>query len=209
MSEKFIVAIENLEEEIAINLAKDLLKNGTDPHDILGYCRTAMGFVGSKFEIGEYFLPELILAGEILRTISNEVKPYLKHANVKNGPKILLGTVKGDIHDIGKDFVHFMLDVNGFQVIDLGVDVPMATFVEQIKIHQPKIVALSGFLTLAHTAMKDTVEAIFSAGFRDKVKIMIGGGAVDEKVLSFTGADDYGKDAVAAVSLAKKWTEDG
>lgn len=209
MSEKLINAVGNLDEETAINLVKELLENGTDPNDILGDCRMAIGIVGKKFEVAEYFLSELIVAGEILRTISDEVKPYLKQQdNVKNGPKVLLGTVKGDIHDIGKNFVNFMLDVNGFEVIDLGVDVPIATFVEQIKAHQPKIVALSGFLTLAYTAMKDTVEAISTAGLRDKVKIMIGGGTVNENVRVFTGADGYGTDAIAAVSLAKKWTEE-
>ncbi len=120
-----------------------------------------MTVVGQRFEAGEYFVPELILAGEILKSISAEVKPRLKQAAAaKQGAKVLLGTVKGDIHDIGKDIVNFMLDVNGFQVTDLGVDVPIEKFVEQIKELQPPVVALSGFLTLAYTSMKETVDAI-------------------------------------------------
>jgi 5-methyltetrahydrofolate--homocysteine methyltransferase len=148
------------------------------------------------------------LAGEILKSISAEVKPRLKQsAQLKQGPKVLLGTVKGDIHDIGKDIVNFMLDVNNFQVTDLGVDVAPALFVEKIKSLQPPVVALSGFLTLSYTSMKETVDAIVAAGLRNKVKIMIGGGTVDEQVCGYAGADAFGKDAMAAVELAKQWTE--
>ena len=116
---------------------------------------------------------------------------------------MVLGTVKGDIHDIGKDIVIFMLDVNGFQVTDLGVDVPIEKFVDQIKELQPPVVALSGFLTLAYTSMKETVEAIEAAGLRDKVKIMVGGGTIDQQVCDYVNADAFGKDAMAAVALAK------
>ena len=166
-----------------------------------------MTAVGQRFEAGEYFVPELILAGEILKSISAEVKPHLQQsAAAKQGAKVLLGTVKGDIHDIGKDIVNFMLDVNGFQVTDLGVDVPPEKFVEQIKQLQPPVVALSGFLTLSYSSMKETVDAIKAAGLRDRVKIMIGGGTVDEQICAYAGADAYGKDAMAAVNLAKQWT---
>jgi 5-methyltetrahydrofolate--homocysteine methyltransferase len=118
---------------------------------------------------------------------------------------VIIGTVAGDIHDIGKDIVVFMLDVNGFEVLDLGVDVPVQRFVDTIQESGSSVVGLSGFLTLAFQSMKDTIEAIDSAGLRDRVKIMIGGGPIDEQVRSFTGADAYGKDAMAAVELAKSW----
>jgi len=205
---KLVEAITDMREEEALRMAKEMLDKGTSPLEVLADCRDAMTAVGKKFEAGEYFVSELILAGEILKSISAEVKPRLKGATaVKQGPRVLLGTVKGDIHDIGKDIVNFMLDVNNFQVTDLGVDVAPATVVEQIKALKPPIVALSGFLTLSFTSMKETIDAIKAAGLRDKVKIMIGGGTVDEQVRGYAGADAFGKDAMAAVELAKKWTE--
>ena len=206
MSKALIDAITDMREDDALKITQELLASGTDPLAILGACREAMTAVGQRFEAGEYFVPELILAGEILKSISAEVRPRMQQsAAAKQGAKVLLGTVKGDIHDIGKDIVNFMLDVNGFQVTDLGVDVPPEKFVEQIKQLQPPVVALSGFLTLSYSSMKETVDTIKAAGLRDKVKIMIGGGAVDEQICAYAGADAFGKDAMAAVSLAKQW----
>jgi 5-methyltetrahydrofolate--homocysteine methyltransferase len=118
-----------------------------------------------------------------------------------------MGTVQGDIHDIGKDIVYFMLDVNGFDVTDLGVDVPVETFVAKVREIQPSVVALSGFLTLSYDAMKNTIQALQDAGLRDRVKVMVGGGAVDDQIRVYAGADAYGADAMAAVALAKTWTE--
>jgi 5-methyltetrahydrofolate--homocysteine methyltransferase len=134
------------------------------------------------------------------------VKPKLtKAAELKRLGKVVVGTVAGDIHDIGKDIVVFMLDVNGFEVLDLGIDVPAQKFVDAIKNTGSRVVGLSGFLTLAFQSMKDTVETIKEAGLREGVKIMIGGGQIDDQVRSFTGADAYGKDAMEAVKLTKGW----
>jgi 5-methyltetrahydrofolate--homocysteine methyltransferase len=208
MSDKLVAAIADMEEEQALALIKEMLAQGTDPVSILDDCRVAMGVVGQRFEKGEYFIPELILAGEILKSISAEVKPRIEQSGgAKQGAKVLLGTVKGDIHDIGKDIVNFMLDVNGFQVTDLGVDVPPEAFVEQIKQLQPPVVALSGFLTLSYTSMKETVDTIKAAGLRDNVKIMVGGGTIDQQVCDYVEADAFGKDAMSAVELAKQWTK--
>ena len=210
MSKALIEAIMDMREDDALKITQDLLTSGTDPSAILDVCREAMMVVGQRFEAGEYFVPELILAGEILKSLSAWVKPHLQQTGpAKQGARVLLGTVKGDIHDIGKDIVNFMLDVNGFQVTDLGVDVPPAQFVEQIKQLQPPIVALSGFLTLSYSSMKETVDMIKAAGQRGKVKIMIGGGAVDEQICAYAGADAFGKDAMVAVNLAKQWTAGG
>ena len=207
MSQQLIEAITEMREEDALKLATQLLDGGTDPIAVLDACREAMGIIGKRFEGGEYFIPELMLAGEMMKSISAEVKPHLQHnTDAKLGAKVLLGTVKGDIHDIGKDIVNFMLDVNGFQVKDLGVDVPIQTFVDEIKGYQPAIVALSGFLTLSYTSMKETVDAIIAAGLRDKIKIMVGGGTIDQQVCDYVKADAFGKDAMAAVELAKQWT---
>ena len=208
MSDQLINAIADMDEEGALALTKELLAGGTPPAAILDDCRAAMELVGSRFEHGEYFIPELILAGEMLKGVSAEVKPYMtggQEAARKLG-KVVIGTVKGDIHDIGKDIVVFMLDVNGFEVHDLGIDVPPQVFVAKIVEVQPQVVALSGFLTLAFDSMKETVAAIEKAGLRSGVKIMVGGGTVDEQVCKYAGADAFGLDAMAAVTLAKGWT---
>ena len=137
-----------------------------------------MEIVGKRFEEDEYFLPQLVMAGEVLRQISDMLKPKLKdEAKAKRHGKIVIGTVTDDLHDIGKDIVVFMLDVNGFDVLDLGIDVPHKKF----------------------------VDAIEAANLRDKLKSMIGGGQIDEEVIRYTGADAYGLDAMDAVSLTKGW----
>lgn len=206
MSQSLIDAITDMREEEALKLTAEMLDGGTDPLSVLEACRKAMETIGQRYEDGTYFLPELILAGEMMNQISELIKPKLSaSAEVKRLGKVLIGTVQGDIHDIGKDTVSFMLDVNGFEVRDLGVDVSAQKFVEAIREFQPRVVGLSGFLTLAFDAMKDTVAAISEAGLRDSVKIMIGGGQIDEQVRQHTGADAYGKDAMTAVNLAKGW----
>ncbi len=199
-----VEAITDMREEDAVRTANEMLDRGTSPIEVLESCREAMGIIGQRFEAGDCFVPELILAGEILRQISDVVKPNVTQASdVKKIGRVVIGTVQGDIHDIGKDIVTFMLDVNGFEVKDLGVDVPMAKFVEAVKDFKPQVVGLSGFLTLAYDPMKNTIKAMRDAGFTGKV--MIGGGQIDEQIRQYAGADGYGKDAMAAVALAKGW----
>jgi methanogenic corrinoid protein MtbC1 len=206
MSEKLVNAIADMREQEALKLVKEMVEGGSEPMAILESAREAMTIVGQRYDEGTYFLPELILAGEILNEITDVIKPELaKLPTIERHGKVLIGTVKGDIHDIGKNIVSFMLDVNGFDVLDLGVDVSPQKFVEAIRDFQPQVVGLSGFLTLAFDVMKETVEAINTAGVRDGVKIMIGGGQVSEEIRQYAGADAYGKDAMAGVSLAKKW----
>ena len=206
MSKELVNAIADMREEETLKLVKEMVEGGSEPMAILGAAREAMDIVGKRYEEGAYFLPELMLAGEMLNQITDILKPELaKLPEIKRHGKVLIGTVAGDIHDIGKNIVTFMLDVNGFEVLDLGVDVPPQKFVEAIQDFQPQVVGLSGFLTLAFDAMKETLEAIEAAGLRDKVKIMIGGGQINEDIKKYTGADAYGNDAVAGVSLAKKW----
>ena len=201
-----IDAMANMREDEAVRVAQQILQSGEDPLRVLEASREAMAIIGKRFEEGEYFLPELILAGEMLKTISTMAQEKLgKGVKIDRSGKVLIGTVQGDIHDIGKDIVVFMLDSAGFEVLDLGIDVPHEKFVEAIKEFQPRVVGLSGFLTLAFDSMKTTVEAIREAGLRDQVKIMIGGGQMDEHVKEYCGADAYGADAVAAVSLSRQW----
>lgn len=204
--EALITAIADMQEEEAIRLTRAMVDSGVNPMEILDAARQAVDIVGQRYEKGVYFLPELMMAGEILGQMTEMVKPILAQtpAAHKQG-KVLIGTVAGDIHDIGKNIVVFMLDVNGFEVMDLGVDVPPQRFVEAVRDFQPQVVGLSGFLTLAFDSMKETVKALEAAGLRDQVKVMIGGGSVDEHVRAYTGADAWGRDAMAAVNLARQW----
>jgi methanogenic corrinoid protein MtbC1 len=196
----------DLKEEEAIKVTKEKMERGEDPMGILEDSRRGMEIVGKRFASGEYFIPDLIYSGEILKEVSAIVKPGLKGGvQSKKLGKFLLATVAGDIHDIGKDIVGFMMDISGFEVIDLGVDVSKEKIVAKIKEANPEIVGLSGFLTLAFDSMKDTIDAIKAAGLRERVRIMIGGGQIDEEVRKYTGADAYRPDAVAAVTLAKEW----
>ena len=198
-----------MNEDDAFALAKKmLLEEGANPLRVLELCRAAMDIVGKRFEEGEYFLPELVLAGEMLENISAIAKPLIKQApgeEPKKLGKVLIGTVHGDLHDIGKNIVGFMLDINGFDVKDIGVDAPIATFIDEIKAWQPDVVGLSGFLTLAFTSMKETIEAFDKEGMRANFKVMIGGGQIDEQVRKYTGADAFGVNAVEAVKLCKQW----
>jgi 5-methyltetrahydrofolate--homocysteine methyltransferase len=197
------------EEEAQALANRMLLEEGADPLRVLELCRTAMDIVGKRFEEGEYFLPELVLAGEMLENIGKVAKPLIKQGEGAGGQKlgkVLIGTVHGDLHDIGKNIVTFMLDINGFEVRDIGIDVPVKKFIEEINAFQPDVVGLSGFLTLAFDSMKETIAAFDDAGIRNKFKIMIGGGQIDETVRSYTGADAFGVNAVEAVNLCRNWT---
>jgi 5-methyltetrahydrofolate--homocysteine methyltransferase len=204
---KLVELVAEMEEEEALELAKAMLEGGVDPLRVLDLCRQAMDIVGKRFEQGEYFLPELILAGEILDQIGAMAKPLINQTS--DGPsrklgRVLIGTVHGDLHDIGKNIVTFMLDINDFEVKDIGIDVPVTKFVEEIEAFQPNVVCLSGFLTLAFDSMKETIEAIEAAGLRDRLKIQIGGGQIDETIRAYTGADAFGLNAVDAVTYCRQ-----
>jgi 5-methyltetrahydrofolate--homocysteine methyltransferase len=204
---KLVELVAEMEEDGALELAKEMLDEGVNPLRVLELCREAMDIVGKRFEQGEYFLPELILAGEVLEQIGVMTKPLIQNSPDKPAEKlgrVLIGTVHGDLHDIGKNIVTFMLDINGFEVKDIGIDVPVATFIEEIKAFRPQVVCLSGFLTLAFDSMKETIEAIEAAGLRDQLKIQIGGGQIDETIRAYTGADSYGLNAVDAVTFSRK-----
>jgi len=206
--QQLIDAIAEMQEDEAMLVVQQMLDDGEDPQAVLDACKDAMVVVGQRYEQGEYFLPELVIAGDMLTAIGEVVKPRMQ-AQAASAAKlgtVVIGTVKGDIHDIGKDIVGFMLDVNGFEVVDLGVDVPAADFVAKIQEVNPQVVGLSGFLTLAFDQMKATVEAIHAAGLRDQVKIMIGGAIMDDTVRAYIGADAYGADATTAVRLTQGWT---
>lgn len=204
---EFIREIVELNEDQVMVILKKKLEENEAPLAILNEIKEAMKVIGEKFSNKEYFLPDLIMSGEILRNTFELLGPRLKSAQeqIEKQGKVLLGTVAGDIHDIGKDVVKFMLDANGFDVLDLGVDVPVNKFIESLKEFKPEVLALSGFLTLAFDSMKETIDAIKEAGLRNDVKIMIGGGTIDERIVEYVGADAFGESAVEAVSIATKW----
>jgi 5-methyltetrahydrofolate--homocysteine methyltransferase len=150
------------------------------------------------------------MAGEMLKQIYDTVKPLIQEEKTAAGKgKVLIGTVKGDVHDIGKNIVTFLLEANGFEVRDIGVNQPPASFVEAVREFRPAVVGMSGLLTLAFDAMKETVQALQDAGLRDQVKIMIGGGQMSDKVKEYAGADAYGPDAMAGVRLCRQWIRSG
>jgi 5-methyltetrahydrofolate--homocysteine methyltransferase len=196
----------NMKEKEALQMVDDLLAAGEDPQKVLDLSSEAMQVVGERYQEGTYFLPELIMSGEMLRKIGEVLKPRLAQKTDQTAKlgTVVLGTVRGDIHDIGKDIVGFMLEVNGFEVYDLGIDQPEAAFVKAVQDHQPQVLALSGFLSVAFDSMKSTIEQVQAAGLRDGLKIIIGGGQMDDTVRKYTGADAYGDDAMAAVAFAKE-----
>jgi 5-methyltetrahydrofolate--homocysteine methyltransferase len=208
MKAKLVTAISTMKEQQALSLAKEMLEKGEQPQDILDACSAAMTIVGNNYEAGKYFLAELMMSGEILRQISELVKPRIVETSTGKASaigKVVIGTVQGDIHDIGKDIVAFIFDVNGFEVHDLGVNVPPEAFVEKVNALNPDIVALSGFLTLVFDQMKETVDALKAANLRQNIKVIIGGCQMDDNVVKHVGADAYRSDAVSGVKLAKEW----
>jgi len=207
MSTPLTDAILAMDEQTALQLVKERLDAGEAPEAVLDDAKSAMTILGDKFACEEVFIPELIMGGEIMKGIADELKPRIKgEATGATRGTVVLGTVAGDIHDIGKDVVVMMLEVSGYDVTDLGIDVPVEKFVSAIDELRPQVVGLSGLLTLAFDSMKATIDGIAAAGKRDQVKVMIGGSPVDEQVCIYTGADGWGRDAAAALSLAAEWT---
>ena len=206
MAHELVEAMANMKEQDALRIVDEMLAAGEDPAHILDLSSEAMQVVGTRYQEGSYFLPELIMSGEMLRKIGEILKPRLaaKTDQTKKLGTVVLGTVRGDIHDIGKDIVGFMLEVNGFEVVDLGIDQPEEAFVEAVKANSPAVLALSGFLSVAFDSMKSTIEQVEAAGLRTNLKVIIGGGQMDDTVRKYTGADAYGDDAMAAVAFAKQ-----
>lgn len=204
MLEEILKSIVEMEEEEAVNKAKEYIEGGGDAKKLLEVCRDAMGKIGEKFEKGEYFLSELILGGEIFKEIMEFTLPKIKDGSEKKLGKIVLGTVKEDVHNIGKDIFKVFAEASGFEVIDIGIDTPEEKFVEAVKEHKPDIIGMSCLITAGVTSMKKTVDKLNEAGLRDGVKIIIGGGRVDESVKEYAGADAWADDAAKGVRLCKQ-----
>ncbi|MDW8033789.1 MAG: corrinoid protein [Nitrososphaerota archaeon] len=212
MCKEFLVklreAIVNLDLDASKNLTKECLEKGISPSEIVSEgISVAMEEVGKKFESSEYFLSELIVAGEIGKEITQMLKPYLKESEIRKKGKVVIGTVKGDLHDIGKNIFGMMLEAAGFEVIDLGTDVPPEKFVEAARNIKPDIIGMSALLTVTMGEMENVINALKEAGLRDKVKVIVGGAPLTEEFARKIGADAYGKDAVAGVEICKTWVE--
>ena len=163
----------------------------------------AMAEVGRLFEEGEYFVPEMLISARAMQAGLSVLKPALKKADVQSAGKVVIGTVQGDLHDIGKNLVAMMLEGSGFEIIDLGTDVPAEKFIDTLKSQEANILAMSALLTTTMPRMKDTISALEAAGLRTKVKIMVGGAPVTENYAKSIGADGFASDASKAVNLAK------
>jgi 5-methyltetrahydrofolate--homocysteine methyltransferase len=195
-----------LEEDKLIAAVDKSLAAGDNPLSIVEACRAGMEEVGRRFSARDYYVSELIVSAELFNNVMKIIGPRMS-ATADSGPKtkVVFGTVKGDVHDIGKDIVIAMLRCNGFEVYDVGVDAPAQVFVDKVRETGAKIVGLSGLLTLAFDAMENTINALKEAGL--KTKVMIGGGMTDEMVRKKVGADAWGHDAMAAVRLAREFSE--
>lgn len=188
-----------------IELTQQLIDEGRKPDEILyDGLLPGMKVVGDRFEEGEYFIPEMLLAARSLNAGLDLLRPLLTDEDMKPTGKVIVGTVKGDIHDIGKNLVAVMLQGAGFQVIDAGVDVSPETFVELIREHEPDIVGLSALLTTTMPSMEDTIEVFKTEMVRDKIKVLIGGAPVTEEYALRIGADGYGRNATLAAQAAVK-----
>jgi 5-methyltetrahydrofolate--homocysteine methyltransferase len=206
MSNDLKQLISDLEETPALELIKQRLTDGEDAQGILEECQQAVNLVGKRYEDGEYFISELMMVGEIIRQAFELLKPALMGKSTSYKGAVVLGTVKGDIHNIGKDLVVTMASAAGYDVHDLGVDVPAQKFVDEVKASGAKVVGLSGLITTSYDGMRETVEAFTTAGLRDQVVILIGGGVMNDTVLRYTGADAWGKDSSEAIALFDKFT---
>ena len=205
MTDELTSAVVELREDDALAIVDRLLGAGADPIGILDDSKRAMEVIGEQFACGEAFIPELIMAGEIMQEISAKLRPHLANSPGSGTlGVVVLGPVEGDIHDIGKDIVATMLDIAGFEVVDLGVDVKVQRFIEAAREKNAGIIAMSCLLTSAIDSMKKVVAAAREADLNG-CRLMIGGAPITEQVVAYTGADGYGKDAVEAVELARQW----
>jgi methanogenic corrinoid protein MtbC1 len=203
---ELVKLLADLEEEAVLALVRQRVEAGDDPLMIIEECNAGMRQVGERYEQKQYFLSGLIMAGEIFREVVEIVQPAIENRTYRQASgRVLLGTVQGDIHDIGKDMVGMLLTCHGFTVIDLGVDVPPDEFVKQVSQHKPDIVGLSGVLTASFEVMRETVSLLHRAQQDDGAfTIIIGGGLIDDQICRYVGADHWVADAMSGVHLCQQ-----
>jgi corrinoid protein of di/trimethylamine methyltransferase len=198
-------AILNGDHKTSVAVTKEALDAGIDPMELVsGYMVPAMDEVGKRFECEDYFIPELLLSARAMKAALELLRPLLAASGAKSAGRVLIGTVKGDLHDIGKNIVGAMLEGGGFEVIDLGADVAPQKFIAAIRERSPQLVCLSALLTVTMPSMKTTIDAFKEAGVRDGVKVIVGGAPVTAEFAREIGADGFGENATAAVSLARQ-----
>lgn len=202
---KLYNAVLNGDLKTAVAATKEALAEGVDPIELVSsHMVPAMSEVGRRYECEEYFVPELLLAARAMKGSLELIRPLLSARGVEPAGRVVIGTVKGDLHDIGKNLVASLLEGGGFEVVDLGSDVTPEKFVQAVKDRNANIVCLSALLTVTMPAMKTTMEALKSAGVRDRIKVMIGGAPVTQQYADEIGADGYGENASVAVNLARR-----
>ncbi|WP_005031412.1 cobalamin B12-binding domain-containing protein [Holophaga foetida] len=204
MSQTLINAMADLDESVLVSEVNALKTQGVAPLEIIQNLQEGMNIVGKRYEEKEYYLSELIMSAEIFKEAAALIGGDLSGANAASHGTFVMGTIYGDIHDIGKNIVTTVMGCNGFNVVDLGVDVPTADYIKAIQEHKPQVVGISCLLTTAFDGMKECIESIKAAGLRDNVKILIGGGPCDQTTADYVGADAYCKTAQDCVEYAKK-----
>jgi len=198
-------AIVALDEEQAVAIAEKVVASGMDPKMAIRYAiADAANIVGEKFEAGDYFLPQLVISGDLMDVVTKILERNIPKTEVEQKKIIVIGTVQGDVHSIGKSIVATMLKSVGFQVIDLGVDIPSLAFIEKAKDLKADMIALSSLLTTTMPYQREVIDDLISMKLRDRFKIMIGGGPVTKSYAEEIGADGYGRDAIEAVEVAKR-----
>ncbi|MCF6095707.1 corrinoid protein [Thermovorax subterraneus] len=198
-------AFVQLDEQTVYKLVDQKISEGVSPLDIIKECNQGLTEVGELFALGQYYLTELMFSAEIMQAVMEKLEPLISNTENKQNTlgTVVIGTVKGDIHDIGKSIVVSLLKTHGFEVIDLGVDVPAEKFIEAVKQSGAKVLGMSALLNSTYQEMKNVVDALEEAGLRENVKVIIGGTICTENVRKFTGADAYANDAMTGVKFAK------
>ncbi len=198
-------AVQNGDDQLVVKLVKEALRQGT-PATIILDSGLVPGIqrLGELFQDGEVFLPEVLISCRAMDRGVDEVKPFLSAAEVHKKGRVIIGTVEGDLHDIGKNIVRLMLECGGFEVIDLGVDVPVTSFVDAVKTHSPDILAMSALLTITMTNMPEVLAALEKAGLRDRVRVMIGGAPITREYADQIGAEGFAPDCASAVVEAER-----
>ncbi|MDA8442948.1 MAG: cobalamin-dependent protein [Peptococcaceae bacterium] len=203
MKEKLLAAMADLDEQTTLALVKELLQNGYTPLDIVEICRQGVELVGKSYSEGDYFLADLVMSEEIFKGVMQILEPLIPLDVQQSGVPIVMGTIEGDIHDLGKNIAIYLLRSHGFRVLDLGVDVSPAQFVESVNACGAPILGISVLLSFCVGTVKKVVDLFQEVGLRDKVKIIVGGYPVDEQVKEYTGVDYYTRDVAQALAICR------
>ena len=203
--EKFKNAIVDLDLEKALDSTKEALNNGAAPYEIMDAMRSASNLVGQKFESCEYFISELIIAGTIMKSASDLLKPHMSGDKTKFRGKVIIGSAPGDMHDIGKNLVVVSLMGAGFEVVDLGIDVPADKFVQAVKDETPNIMGISALTSTTMMRIGEVIEALKSSSIRDKIKVILGGAPLTDEFAKQVGADACAKDVINGIKICEGW----